>query len=91
MQVRLTAKLAEVMDGIDLSQCAEGDIIEVTEREAHLLLAEGWAQRVEVRDEVPYVAAWIPERAVAADTGVPDGSRISAAPTSTGTTDDPRY
>ena len=44
MRIRLTAKLAEVVDGIDLSHCVEGNVIELSERQAHLLMREGWAE-----------------------------------------------
>jgi hypothetical protein len=46
MIVRLAKKLAETMDGVDLSRCAEGDVIELPERRAEVLIAEGWAERV---------------------------------------------
>jgi len=42
--VRLTRKLAEMVDGIDLSQFRVGDRVVVTAREAALLTAEGWAE-----------------------------------------------
>lgn len=42
--VRLTRKLAAVVDGIDLSRCQVGDVIELTDHEARLLIAEGWAE-----------------------------------------------
>lgn len=45
-QVRLTRKLAEVIDGIDLSSKRVGDLLELTPREAETLVAEGWAERV---------------------------------------------
>ncbi len=44
--VRLTRKYAEVIDGIDLSGRAVGDRVPLPPREAHLLLAEGWAEPV---------------------------------------------
>lgn len=44
MQVRLTRKLANLIDGIDLSRRNVGDIIDVPEREARILIAEGWAE-----------------------------------------------
>ena len=43
MKVRLTRKLAEVLDGIDLSNCDEGDLIDLSERKGRLLVAEAWA------------------------------------------------
>jgi hypothetical protein len=62
MMVRLTKKLAERMDGVDLSQCAEGDVIELPKQRAELLIAEGWAepmssdaQRVDRTERTPVV------------------------------------
>jgi hypothetical protein len=43
MQVRLTRKLAECLDGIDVSRFREGDIVDLTPHDAALLIAEGWA------------------------------------------------
>ena len=51
MMVRLTKKLADVLDGVDLSHCAEGDVIELPEQRACVLIAEGWAEQV-ASDEV---------------------------------------
>ena len=45
MRVRLTRKLAERVDGIDLSSYQEGDVLDLSGREAELLVAEGWAVR----------------------------------------------
>lgn len=49
MQVRLTRKLAESLNGVDLSRSEVGEIIEVTRHEAELLIAEGWAETVTTR------------------------------------------
>jgi hypothetical protein len=76
MLVRLTAKLAEIVNGLDLSRCSEGDVIEVSERDGRMLLAERWA---ELADETEVVSS-LPrqtERAVAADLG-PRGWRKTA-------------
>jgi len=43
MKIRLTRKFADRLDGIDLSEARAGEQIEVTEHEAELLIAEGWA------------------------------------------------
>ena len=45
MRVRLTRKLADEVDGIDLSHDHVGDIIDLSMREAGTLIAEGWAER----------------------------------------------
>jgi hypothetical protein len=47
MLVRLTTKLADVVDGVDVSQCSEGDVIELSQRDATLLIAERWAEPVD--------------------------------------------
>lgn len=44
MWVRLTRKLADFLDGVDVSDRRVGDTFELPTVEAHLLIAEGWAQ-----------------------------------------------
>ena len=43
MKVVLTRKLADIMDGIDVTHREVGDVIDVPERDARLLIAEQWA------------------------------------------------
>jgi hypothetical protein len=43
MRVRLTRKLAEMIDGIDLTGHDVGDVLDLPETKARLLLAEQWA------------------------------------------------
>jgi hypothetical protein len=43
MRVRLTRKLAEAVDGVDLSAHGVGDVLDVSPVEAQLLIAENWA------------------------------------------------
>jgi len=43
MQVRLVRKVAERLDGIDVSEAHVGDVIDVSEDDARILIAEGWA------------------------------------------------
>ena len=43
MKVILTRKLARRIDGIDLEGFHVGDIVDVPEPHAELLIAEGWA------------------------------------------------
>jgi len=43
MRIRLTRKLADYLDGIDLSRSHEGDVLELSHLEAQLLIAERWA------------------------------------------------
>ena len=45
MKVQLIKKLAEMLDGIDLSAYQPGDILDLSRAEAALLVAEGWAVR----------------------------------------------
>ena len=43
MLVRLTRKLAERIDDVDLSDNDVGTLLELPDRKARLLIAEGWA------------------------------------------------
>jgi len=47
--VRLTKKLAECLDDVDLSKYQVGDLLELPDRDAGMLIAEGCAERVEQR------------------------------------------
>lgn len=62
MRVRVVRKLADYLDGVDLSRYNEGDVIDLPRREADLLVAEGWACRPESRG-----SSFRPARAVVAD------------------------
>jgi hypothetical protein len=44
VRVRLTKKLAEEIDGVNLAGRQVGDVMNLSEKEAKLLLAEEWAQ-----------------------------------------------
>jgi hypothetical protein len=46
MKVRLTRKLAQRLDDIDLAGYLVGDILELPKRSARLLILEGWAEQV---------------------------------------------
>lgn len=46
MQIRLIRKLANYLDGIDVSQYRVGDLLDIPKREAELLIAERWAAAV---------------------------------------------
>lgn len=54
MYVKLTAKLAEVVEGVDLSAHSEGDVIELSERDAHLLILGGWAHLMPAQERAGY-------------------------------------
>jgi len=43
MQIQLVRKLADHLDGVDVSMYNEGDVIELARRQAELLIAEQWA------------------------------------------------
>ena len=43
MRVRLIRKLANILDGIDVSGSAEGDVLNLRRPQAYLLIAEQWA------------------------------------------------
>lgn len=51
MRIRLTRKLAAVMNGVDVSAINPGDIIELPSHSAAMLIAEGWAEPAD--DSVP--------------------------------------
>ena len=44
--VRLTRKLAEEIDGIDLTRYRVGELIALPDQEAKMLVAEGWAELI---------------------------------------------
>jgi len=48
MRIRLIRRLAERIDGVDLSRRRVGDSIDLPQREADVLIAEGWACAVHV-------------------------------------------
>jgi hypothetical protein len=68
MLLRLKIKLAEQVNGLDLSHCNEGDVIEVADGDGEMLIAEGWAEKTSA-DELPMCHAKHVERSVAADDG----------------------
>ena len=43
MKVRLTRKLAERIDGVDLADFRVGDVLDLPPAEARLVIAEQWA------------------------------------------------
>ncbi|HJZ76644.1 MAG TPA: hypothetical protein VKE51_33140 [Vicinamibacterales bacterium] len=68
MRIRLVRKLASYLDGVDVSARREGDVFDLSRREAELLIAERWAEPFfePPADEVRGVS-FEPERAMAAD------------------------
>jgi hypothetical protein len=47
MRVRLVRKLANVLNGIDLSHVKVGDVLNLLPHQAAVLVAEGWAEETE--------------------------------------------
>ena len=47
VRLRLIRKFAERLDEIDLSEREVGDVLELSDREARILIAEGWAELVQ--------------------------------------------
>jgi hypothetical protein len=43
MRIQLMRKLADHLDGVDVSAFREGDVFDLPRRDAQLLIAEGWA------------------------------------------------
>jgi hypothetical protein len=68
MLVRLKVKLAEMVNGLDLSHCDENDVVEVSQRDGEMLIAERWGESV-AQDEMADCRPKRLERAVAADEG----------------------
>jgi hypothetical protein len=64
MKVRLTKKLAPVLDGVDVSEYGEGDVIELPEPRANALLAEGWAEQAADDAAVTGVPECVPDLAI---------------------------
>jgi hypothetical protein len=48
LRVRVIRKLAERLNGVDLSKVRVGDSLDVSSRDGRMLIAEGWAELVEV-------------------------------------------
>ena len=47
LRIRLTRKLADSLDGVDLSAFKVGDCIELSPRIGRTLILEGWAELVD--------------------------------------------
>ena len=61
--VRLIRKYAEMIDGVNLEEAEVGDRLELSKRDAEVLIAEGWAERAPDERRVRL----LPRRAQAAD------------------------
>jgi hypothetical protein len=51
VKVRLTRKFAQMLNGIDLSKCHAGEDIDLSPRDAELLIKEGWASPIDTADD----------------------------------------
>jgi hypothetical protein len=49
VRVQLTKKFAQVIDDVDLRRFSVGQVVNVPQRDARILIAEGWAVRYEAR------------------------------------------
>jgi hypothetical protein len=67
VRILLTRKLAACLDGVDVSQHQEGDVIELPVRDAGLLIAEGWAVAAEAARGHSRRSADVRRRALGAD------------------------
>jgi hypothetical protein len=47
MRIRLTRKLANLLNGVDLTHCRVGNILDVHPSVGQMLVAEEWAEPVE--------------------------------------------
>jgi hypothetical protein len=47
MRIRLTRRLAESLDDVDLSRRRVGDAFDLSDRDGGMLIAEGWAVKVD--------------------------------------------
>ena len=56
MKMVLTRKLADRIDGVDLSGFRVGECLEISDDEAQLLAAEGWAVQERRRHPRPHAA-----------------------------------
>ena len=46
IRVRLTRKLAATLNGVDLSHLKVGDIVELHDAAARMMIAERWAEQI---------------------------------------------
>ncbi len=48
LRVRMIRKLAERINGVDLTKVQVGDSLDLPARDARILIAEGWAQLIDL-------------------------------------------
>lgn len=68
MQIQLVRKLANYLDGIDVTAVQQGDVVDLPRRDAELLIAERWAiaYYAPAAREIRFVST-TPQLALAAD------------------------
>jgi hypothetical protein len=44
MRIKLVRKFADLINGVDLTKIRVGDVFDLKPRDAHMLIAEGWAE-----------------------------------------------
>jgi len=54
IRIRLTRKLALCLNDVDISDLRVGEVVDLPDRNAKVLIAEGWAEPI-VEDNVPQV------------------------------------
>lgn len=67
VRVRLVRKLADRLDGVDVSNQREGDVLDLPGRDAELLVGEGWAVPIRGTSREARVTSAAHHYAVAAD------------------------
>ena len=67
MKIRLTKRFAQMINGVDLTRVRAGDVLDLSPRDAGILLAEGWALPVESSEVDSLSANESPIRAEADD------------------------
>jgi hypothetical protein len=60
MRIRLTRKFALTLNGVDLSKIAVGEEIDLPERSANILIAEGWAEPLQRQTDRPSLGSPLP-------------------------------
>ena len=51
--VRLIRKYADMIDGVDLRDASVGDRLDLSKRDAEVLMSEGWAEKVSAAADNP--------------------------------------
>jgi DNA-binding response OmpR family regulator len=51
VRIRITRKFANLLNGVDVSQWKVGDVVDTSDWNANVLIAEGWAEPADVVDE----------------------------------------